>query len=264
MDSSIFDRVVCGIDGTDESREAVSQVARLIPGSGRVILCSVWNMGASIAMGWSPAIAGTASFPKEELTEAVNATRELLPRSLAVQTVVVEGPPGPMMLTELERHQASLVALGSHDHRRLMGIVLGSVTTQLLHESPCPVLLARAPQERRFPAKVTVAADGSAESVRAIHVAAAIASRLETPFEAVVATSGDARVDLETVRAALHTAAGREVPLREDLDAPIEALTRLETDLLVIGSRGLQGIKSLGSVSERVAHEARCSVLVVR
>jgi nucleotide-binding universal stress UspA family protein len=66
------------------------------------------------------------------------------------------------------------------------------------------------------------------------------------------------------VRAALHTAAGREVPLREDLDAPIEALTRLETDLLVIGSRGLQGIKSLGSVSERVAHEARCSVLVVR
>jgi nucleotide-binding universal stress UspA family protein len=32
----------------------------------------------------------------------------------------------------------------------------------------------------------------------------------------------------------------------------------------VVGSRGLQGMRSLGSVSERVAHEARCSVLVVR
>jgi nucleotide-binding universal stress UspA family protein len=264
MDSSIFDRVVCGIDGTDESREAVSQVARLAPVSGRVILCSVWNMGASIAMGWSPAIAGTASFPKEELTAAVNATRELLPRSLARETVVVEGPPGPIMLAELERHQATLVALGSHDHRRLMGIVLGSVTTQLLHESPCPVLLARASQGRRFPAKVTVAADGSAESVRAVHVAAAIARRLETPFDAVVATGGEASVDLETVQAALEAAAGSDIPLREDPDPPVEALTQLETDLLVIGSRGLHGLRSLGSVSERVAHEARYSVLVVR
>jgi nucleotide-binding universal stress UspA family protein len=264
MDSSIFDRIVCGIDGTDESREAVSQVARLAPGHGQVILCSVWNTGASIATGWSPLIAGAASFPRDELTAAVDASRKLLPESVAVQTVVVEGPPGPMMLTELGRHRATLVALGSHDHRRLMGIVLGSVTTQLLHEAPCPVLLARAPQESRFPAKVTVAADGSAESVRAIHVAAEIADRLEIPFEAVVATGADADIDLEPLHTALHTAAGQDVPLREDPNPPVEALTRLETDLLVIGSRGLRGLRSLGSVSERVAHEARCSVLVVR
>ena len=37
-------------------------------------------------------------------------------------------------------------------------------------------------------------------------------------------------------------------------------------DLIVIGSRGLSGIKSLllGSVSERVAHLAHCSVLIAR
>jgi nucleotide-binding universal stress UspA family protein len=46
--------------------------------------------------------------------------------------------------------------------------------------------------------------------------------------------------------------------------SPVDALSRLDPDLLVVGSRGLQGIRSLGSVSERVAHEARCSVLVVR
>jgi nucleotide-binding universal stress UspA family protein len=37
-----------------------------------------------------------------------------------------------------------------------------------------------------------------------------------------------------------------------------------DADLIVVGSRGLHGIASLGSVSERVAHHARCSVLVVR
>jgi nucleotide-binding universal stress UspA family protein len=35
-------------------------------------------------------------------------------------------------------------------------------------------------------------------------------------------------------------------------------------DLLVVGSRGLHGLRALGSVSERVAHRAKCSVLVVR
>jgi nucleotide-binding universal stress UspA family protein len=35
-------------------------------------------------------------------------------------------------------------------------------------------------------------------------------------------------------------------------------------DLVVVGSRGLHGLKALGSVSERVAHQARSPVLVVR
>jgi len=40
--------------------------------------------------------------------------------------------------------------------------------------------------------------------------------------------------------------------------------TAHEADLVVVGSRGLHGLKALGSVSERVAHRANCSVLVVR
>jgi nucleotide-binding universal stress UspA family protein len=261
--SSIFDRIVCGVDGTDESRDAVAQVARLAPETSRVILCSVWNTGASVAVGWSPPVARTASFPRDELKAAVDAARPLLPPSLVVETAIVEGPPGPMMLTEIGRHQATLVAVGSHDHRRISGILLGSVATQLLHDAPCSLLMARAPKSDRFPATVMVAADGSTESARAIHVAADIANRLGVELEAVVATGGGG-ADLAAVRSALDAVGGTDVPLREDPDPPVEALTRLEPDLLVIGSRGLQGLRSLGSVSERVAHDARCSVLVVR
>jgi nucleotide-binding universal stress UspA family protein len=35
-------------------------------------------------------------------------------------------------------------------------------------------------------------------------------------------------------------------------------------DLVVVGSRGLRGLRALGSVSERVADGASCSTLVVR
>jgi nucleotide-binding universal stress UspA family protein len=66
------------------------------------------------------------------------------------------------------------------------------------------------------------------------------------------------------VRSALDAAAGPDTPLRMASDPPVDALARLDPALLVVGSRGLQGLRSLGSVSERVAHEARCSVLVVR
>jgi nucleotide-binding universal stress UspA family protein len=37
-----------------------------------------------------------------------------------------------------------------------------------------------------------------------------------------------------------------------------------DSDLIVVGSRGLHRIRALGSVSERVAHEAHRSVLVGR
>ena len=37
-----------------------------------------------------------------------------------------------------------------------------------------------------------------------------------------------------------------------------------DADLIIVGSRSLRAFEALGSVSERVAHQAHCSVLVVR
>jgi nucleotide-binding universal stress UspA family protein len=59
----------------------------------------------------------------------------------------------------------------------------------------------------------------------------------------------------------------RRVPeLRVADAAPVPALVSAsaDVDLLVVGSRGLHGLRALGSVSEQVAHKAACSVVVVR
>jgi nucleotide-binding universal stress UspA family protein len=54
--------------------------------------------------------------------------------------------------------------------------------------------------------------------------------------------------------------------VKETFHEPVRALVGASgiVDLVVVGSRGLHGVKALGSVSERVAHQANCSVLVVR
>jgi nucleotide-binding universal stress UspA family protein len=56
--------------------------------------------------------------------------------------------------------------------------------------------------------------------------------------------------------------ASTEVVSGKPVGALLEASE--QADLVVLGSRGLHGLRALGSVSERVAHEASCSVLVVR
>jgi nucleotide-binding universal stress UspA family protein len=75
---------------------------------------------------------------------------------------------------------------------------------------------------------------------------------------------------VETVSAADGSSVSREGDWIDRVDAWEEAQPAAllversrHADLIVVGSRGLHGIRALGSVSERVAHRAHCSVLVV-
>jgi nucleotide-binding universal stress UspA family protein len=55
---------------------------------------------------------------------------------------------------------------------------------------------------------------------------------------------------------------------RVDTWVPTDPVTALvehsrTVDLVVVGSRGVHGLRALGSVSERVAHQAHCTALIV-
>jgi nucleotide-binding universal stress UspA family protein len=76
---------------------------------------------------------------------------------------------------------------------------------------------------------------------------------------AIAATGRPRHADLELVRRI-------EPDFEQHAASPVVALVEASeaADIVVVGSRGLRGIRALGSVSERVAHEAHCPVLVVR
>jgi nucleotide-binding universal stress UspA family protein len=249
----LFSRIIVGVDGTPQSLEAVRQALRLGLPDGKVCLFHALNLVPALAVGWSVPQFADEGEAREALEEAAALAPDATRR-------IVAGPPVSCLMEEIENERATLVAVGTHGTSRPQGIVLGSVTTTMLHEAPCAVLIARqVDQPHLFPQAIAVGVDGSSRSTEAAAVATDLAERFGAPLRGIVAVKGK-DVDVEVARAALPAV---EVDRARD---PVAALTEAarDVDLLVLGNRGLHGIRALGSVSERVAHCAACSVLVVR
>jgi nucleotide-binding universal stress UspA family protein len=160
-------------------------------------------------------------------------------------------------MRELKEKQATLAVVGTHGHSRLSEIMIGGVAGQLLHSAPCSVCIARRPAtEALFPRAIVAGCDGSPESEAAVAVARHLADRFGASLSIVTALGGK-DVDRERAREL-----GAVVVERHPVEALVSASE--DADIIVVGSRGLHGIKALGSVSERVAHQANCSVIVLR
>ena len=249
----VFDRIVCGVDSSPESLEAARQADRLRSSEGLLRLATVADVNVAVHAGFSATrvLGELDAAARDALHTAVDAVH---PSS----THLLAGDPVPGLLDELRRSDATLVSVGPHGHSRMLGMLLGGMSTALLHEAPCSVLLARKPRFGPFPASILCGVDGSDQSLVAAEVANDIAARFGSELVFVAATGGKP-VDLERI-----SDLGSEVV--DDQRSPVEALVDLshEADLLVVGSRGLHGLAALGSVSERVAHRAASSVLVVR
>jgi nucleotide-binding universal stress UspA family protein len=232
--ASLFERVLAGADGSEAGLEATRQAARLTTPGGRLEVFTAVHLAEASRTGLSaPRVAEGLE------RQAAEANRSALELAGAEATAkVVNGPALRSILHELEAEDIGLVAVGTHGHRRTAEIVLGSVAGELLHTAPCSVLVARPPADPlRFPRSIVVGSDGSSCAERAVGIAEHLARRFGA--------------ELRVVQAEEH-------PVRALVEASHGA------DLLVVGSRGVRGLKALGSVSERVAHQAACSVLVTR
>ena len=253
----IFDRVICGVDPSEESFEAVRQSARLVSGSGRLLLLSVVELDVAVHAGW--AAGNVIDQLRSDAEGALERAHQEIAHVRLAETRLVEGPAPARFQEEIEREKATLLCLGTHGHRRSTGILLGSLTTTLLHDAPCSVLIARPPRDpAAFPSSIVVGVDGSPQADTAAKVTAALRERYGASVRAIVAAGGK-NVDADAARQILPAV---DVVPGKPVDALVEASTA--ADLLVVGSRGFHGLKALGSVGERVAHEARCTVLVVR
>ena len=75
----------------------------------------------------------------------------------------------------------------------------------------------------------------------------------------MLAATRDGHLDLEAARRIAADVEEHDAKAIDTLNVASET-----ADLVVVGSRGLRGLRALGSLSERLAHSARSPVLVVR
>jgi nucleotide-binding universal stress UspA family protein len=252
-EAQLFDRILCGVDGTPASLVAVRQALRLRDEHGSVLLFAVANLAQA-------AQAGMAAPHAAELLqhEAEAALAEALAIAPSASSKLVNGEPVGVLLKQAEAERATLISVGSHGRRRAAGLLLGTVAARMLRDATCSVLIARAARDSEtWPQTIVAGVDGSLESAAAFTVARSVAARFSGSVRALASTKD--QLDREAAWAIAPE-------LEEQGDRALNALVAASesADLIVVGSRGLHGLKALGSVSERVAHQARSSVLVVR
>lgn len=176
---------------------------------------------------------------------------------------------------------ADLVVLGGRD---AAGRIFGRVAERVVSRASVPVLIARA--EHRGP--IIAATDFSEPSLPAVAAARDISVRSGDPITIMHVI--ERHTDLDAI-SSLHNPAGAD---REEIDEARERLRALveqspdedrahvtvgdparsicayaadvKASLVVVASHGRTGVKRLlmGSVAEKVARDAPCSVLVMR
>lgn len=252
---AVFARAVVGVDGTERGFEALRQTLVLAPAESSITAITALNTRPAIHAGFQ------ASYWAEALEEEAAAARAEAAALLAGRpgstARVVKGPPVDVLGRASDEADATLLALGGKQRSRLLGIMLGDTATELLHRGARSVLVARSQPDRTWrPRAVVVGVDGSDCAAAALQTAEELGTRLGSAVEVVSAT------DAASVRSA-----GDWTNRVDSWDNahPVAALVERsrDVDLVVVGSRGVHGLRAIGSVSERVAHRARCSVLVV-
>jgi nucleotide-binding universal stress UspA family protein len=240
----MFERIVCGVDGSEASLEAVRQADVLVADGGRLVLVAAVDLTDALHFQIAPTAVHAAKHALEQAEEldrraleSLDHARAQVVRATDVATVQASGAPARCLAETAIAEGAPLVAVGSHGLGRAED--LGGVAVRLLHRAGCSLHVARAPADGRWsPKRIAVGTDGSPPSVAAVAAARELGARL------------GAEVEELTVE---HHRPGH---------ALVEAADG--ADLLVVGRRGSHRAHLLGSVSHHVARAARCSVLVVR
>lgn len=251
--SALMVRVVVGVDDTPGSFDAARQAAAYQGEGGSLHLVAAADVDRAVHAGFSG-----PGLTRQMLVAADHGLRRAERELPWATTLLVKGSPPAALLERLNAYHATLVAVGAGHPARTTGLMLGAVASVILREATCSVLVSRVDGSLLLPNRIVVGVDGSPQSTAAADLARGLADRFGASLKTVTGLGGK-RVDPQRISETFPES--KHLP-----DPPVDAMVGASrnADLVVVGSRGLHGLKALGSVSERVAHRAACSVLIVR
>lgn len=286
----MHNRLVIGYDGSDASGSALLwTVAEADRRSASVSVVASYAMprvmnvyGIGIDGATPDELARLEGSCRRGVEAAVRTALEQHP-GVGLEFDVVDHEPATSLLAA--GRDADLVVVGSNGLGAIKDYLFGSVLGTMLHESVCPVVVVP-PKIRPQTNRIVVGVDGSTASDEALVWAVEegelrqaelnIVHAWEYPFTLRERGTGrgsefaevDAALVLdEAVEIAGARLAGSVISeLREGNATELLVAAGEEADLIVVGSRGRGGFRSmlLGSVAREVAARATCPVCVIR
>ena len=208
--------------------------------------------------------------------------------NVAVRT----GSPARLILDTIAQSKVGLIVLGPHRQRPLRDALEGTIAEKVLASRRCPVLVVQREPVGRY-RRVLLALDTSDASASAIRAAeslvltpeaeARVVHAHEPPYEGMLHYAGIGADSIAGYAAGWSREAATAVrdllkyesadfaryDIRVEQSPPASAILRAvdlhQADLLVMGTRGGGRLHRalLGSVANRVLHNASCDVLIV-
>jgi nucleotide-binding universal stress UspA family protein len=136
-------RIVVGFDGSEHARKALERALELAGDETSfavVAAADVSRLMRDPAGGASPVDPADAESRSEALAEA---RRVLEERGIEATFVEGLGHPADVIIQEAEESGADLIVVGTRGLGTAKRILLGSVSSHLVHHAPCDVLVVR-------------------------------------------------------------------------------------------------------------------------
>src|SRR5262245_9541999 len=294
-----IDRILCPVDFSDTSREALRYALELARPRGAevgVVHVAARTLPPLSALGTQASEAvepGARAGLRRDLLEQLKRFADPLVDGVRVAYLVDEAGVAETIVALAAR--SDLVVLGTHGHGEIEKLILGSVTEKVLHKSPCPVLTVPLPgsgsRARRPFRRILCPLDFSPPSQEALRYAVALACDAEGGLVLLHVIEGllgekprDLRVDVQGyLDDAQRNAQARLRATLAETDArlldgePVVATGRAHAeilrvaeecgaDLIVLGVHGQTVLDRVlfGSTARHVVRAAPCPVLSVR
>ncbi len=132
-------RILIAYDGADASQRALERVTRFMKEADVAIVTVARPIYRD------PPYTGYAD-PKdeEEQRQVLSAARDTLARAgIAATGISPVGDPADEILAAARAFEAELIVIGARSLGRVGRLVLGSVSTKVMHESDCDVLVVK-------------------------------------------------------------------------------------------------------------------------
>ncbi len=144
-------KIVLATDGTKHGKAAAEMLTRYnLAGGDMIHVISVVDMAIPMSVdlygGYLPNMADMENAAKENARSVVSETYKLLASRFPdaeISTNILFGSPDSRIVETAEEIGADLIILGSHGYNRWERLLLGSVSSSVVHHAHCSVLIVR-------------------------------------------------------------------------------------------------------------------------